>query len=68
MGGWIEATASVVSVCVAGSVLVRRTVIDAALEGLAAYEFGPGHSHGLQEYWRKRSESERAGRGAINSR
>ena len=43
------------------SVLVRRTVIDAALEGLAAYEFGPGHSHGLQEYWRKRSESERAG-------
>jgi hypothetical protein len=46
--------------------LVRRAAIDAALEGLAVYEFGPGQGHGLREYWRKRHESEQAGRGAIN--
>jgi hypothetical protein len=48
--------------------LVRRATIDAALQGLSAYEFGPGHGHGLREYWRKRHESEQAGRGTINSR
>jgi hypothetical protein len=41
--------------------LLRRAAI-AALEGLAAYESGPGHGHGLREYWRKRDESEQAGR------
>jgi hypothetical protein len=35
----------------------RRAAIDAALDGLAAYEFGAGHDHGLREYWRKRHES-----------
>jgi hypothetical protein len=29
---------------------------DAALQGLAAYEFGPGYAHGLREYCRKRHE------------
>jgi hypothetical protein len=48
--------------------LLRRAAIDAALEGLATYEFGPGHGYGLREYWRKRYESEQAGRGAVNSR
>jgi hypothetical protein len=48
--------------------LARRAAIDAALQELAAYKFGPGHGHGLREYWRKRHESEQAGRGAINSR
>jgi len=28
--------------------LVRRAAIDAALEGLASCEFGPGHGHGLR--------------------
>jgi hypothetical protein len=37
--------------------LVRRAAIDAALEGLAAYEFGPGQGYGLREYWRKRHET-----------
>ena len=37
--------------------LVRRAAVDAALQGLAAYEFGPGHGHGLREYWRKRHET-----------
>lgn len=37
--------------------LVRRAAIDAALEGLAAYEFGRGHGHGLRDYWRRRRES-----------
>jgi hypothetical protein len=48
--------------------LVRRAAIDAALQGLSAYEFGPGQGYGLREYWRKRHENEQAGRGAINSR
>jgi hypothetical protein len=39
--------------------LVRRATIDAALEGLAAYEFGPGHAHGLRQYWCKRQETAR---------
>jgi hypothetical protein len=46
--------------------VMRRAAIDAALEGLAAYEFGRGRGRGLREYWRKRHEQ--AGRSAINSR
>ena len=42
--------------------LLRRAAIDAALEGLAAYEFGPGYAHGLREYWRKRHETEQPAR------
>lgn len=38
--------------------LVRRAAIDAALDGLAPYEFGPGHGYGLRDYWRRRHESE----------
>jgi hypothetical protein len=41
--------------------LVHRAAIDAALNDLAAYEFGPGQGYGLREYWRKRHESEQAG-------
>ena len=37
--------------------LVRRAAIDAALEGLAAYEFGHGQGYGLRQYWRKRHET-----------
>jgi hypothetical protein len=48
--------------------LLRRAAIDAALDGLAAYEFGPGQGYGLRDYWRKRHESEQAGGGAINFR
>jgi len=48
--------------------LLRRANFDTALEGLAAYEFGPGQGYGLREYWRKRHEGEQAGRGPINSR
>ena len=42
--------------------LLRRAAIDAALEGLASYEFGPGYAHGLREYWRKRHETEQPAR------
>lgn len=42
--------------------LARRAAIDAALQGLAAYEFGPGYAHGLREYWRKRDETEQPAR------
>jgi hypothetical protein len=35
--------------------LVHRAAIDAALDGLMAYEFGPGRGYGLREYWRKRA-------------
>jgi hypothetical protein len=37
--------------------LVRRAAIDAALQELAAYKFGPGHGHGLREHWRKQHET-----------
>jgi len=42
-------------VCGAGIDGAHAT-IDAALDGLIAYEFGLGHAHGLREYWRKRHE------------
>jgi hypothetical protein len=37
--------------------LARRAAIDAALQELAAYKFGPGHGHGLLEYLRKQHET-----------
>ena len=58
MGGRIEASTPWFRSIMRDQLLARRGAIDAALEGLAAYEFGPGQGYGLRDYWRKRHESE----------